>query len=269
MSTKIKVGLALGGGVVRGMAHIGVLSVLEEAGIPVDYIAGTSAGSLVGGIYCAGYSTAQIKEHAMRLRWWHLLHPVLPRQGFFSFAPMERWLARILGDLTFDQLKIPFTAVATDLERAAPVWLRQGRLAPAIRASCSVPGIFTPVRLNGLVLGDGSLADTVPVDVLRQMGAEYVIGVDIFIASIRRGWGALGMGVNALEILVERAGGGIDRADCLIAPALRGESYVRFSQRERIYRLGEQAAREKLPSILSDLERLERGEALEMDRLQL
>lgn len=267
MSAKVKIGLALGGGVVRGMAHIGVLSVLEEAGITIDYIAGTSAGSLVGAIYCAGYSTAQIKEHAMRLRWWRLLKPVWPSQGFFSFALMERWLVRTLGDLTFDQLKIPFAAVATDLERAAPVWLQQGRLAPAVCASCSVPGIFTPVRLNGLVLGDGSLADTVPVDVLRQMGADYVIGVDIFIASIRRGWGALGMGVNALEILVERAGGGVDRADCLIAPALRGESYVRFSQRERIFRLGEQAAREKLAPILSDLEHLERGETLEMDRM--
>lgn len=264
----MKVGLALGGGVVRGMAHIGVLSVLEEAGIPIDYVAGTSAGSLVGAIYCAGYSTTQIKENAMRLRWWHLLRPVWPRQGFFSFDLMERWLVRTLGDLTFSDLKIPFAAVATDLERAAPVWLRQGRLAPAVRASCSVPGIFTPVRLDGLVLGDGSLADTVPVDVLRLMGAQYVIGVDIFIASIRRGWGAFGMGVNALEILVERAGGGIDRADCLIAPALRGESYLRFSQRERIYRLGEQAAREKLPAILRDLGRLGQGEDLEMDRLR-
>lgn len=267
MSAKVKVGLALGGGVVRGMAHIGVLSVLEDSGITIDCVAGTSAGSLVGAIYCAGYSASIIKEHAMRLRWWHLLRPVWPSQGFFSFALMERWLVRAVGDLTFDQLKKPFVAVATDLERGAPVWLQQGRLAPAVCASCSVPGIFTPVRINGLVLGDGSLADTVPVDVLRQMGADYVIGVDIFVPSIRRGWGALGMGVNALEILVERAGGGIDRADCLIAPALRGESYVRFSRRERIFRLGEQAAREKLPSILSDLENLQRSKDLQMERV--
>lgn len=227
-------------------------------------VAGSSAGSLVGAIFCAGYGPEAIKANTMRLSWWQLARLTWPRQGFFSFEPLERWLVRLIGDRQFSDLKIPFAAVATDLERGVPVWLRQGRLARAVRASCSVPGIITPVEIDGMILGDGSLADTVPVDILRQMGADYVIGVDIFSTYIRRGWGPFGMGLNALEILVERAGGGIDRADCLIAPDLHGATYLRFSRREQMFELGEKAAWEMLPTIqrnLSELAAARNGQA--------
>jgi NTE family protein len=122
-----------------------------------------------------------------------------------------------------------------------------------VRASCSVPGFVTPLEIDGRLLGDGSLADTVPVDILREMGADYVIGVDIFTSSIRPRWGPFGMGFTAMEILVQRAGGGIDTADCLISPRLGGETYLRFSKRERLFKLGEEAAEEKLPFILQAL----------------
>jgi NTE family protein len=232
------------------MAHLGVLDVLEREGVPIDFVAGTSAGSFVGATHCAGVSVAEIKEQAKALHWWDFARPVWPSRGIVSFDPLERWLVRMLGDLTFADLKTPFTAVAVDLDTGEPVYLNEGRLAPAVRASCSVPGFVTPLEMDGQLLGDGSLAETVPVGVLRAMGADYVIGVDIFASSIRPRWGPFGMGFTAIEILVRRAGGGIKTADCLIAPKLGGETYIRFSQKERLYQLGKEAAEEKISSIL-------------------
>ena len=249
-----KIGLALGGGVVRGMAHIGALAVLENAGIPIDFVAGTSAGSLVGAMFAAGLKASQIEEYAAKLRWWDLARPVLfSRWGYVSFNQMARWLVKEFGDLQFRDLKYPFAAIATDLNTGMPVELCEGRLAPAVQASCSIPGIVTPVELNGLLLGDGSLCDTVPVDTLRKMGADYVIGVDIFPPLVRPNPSPLRMGINAIEILVHRAGGGVDDADCLIAPKLGGMSYVRLSKQKEFYVRGSEAAREKLDLIRSDL----------------
>jgi NTE family protein len=244
-----KVGLALGGGVARGLAHIGVLSVLEKAGIPIDYVAGTSAGSLIGVTYCAGMDVEAIKAIALRMHWWRLARPVWPSRGFVSFDPLARWLVRELGDLHFSQLQTPYAAIATDLDTGESVTLCEGRVAPAVQASCSVPGFVVPVELNGRLLGDGSLANTVPVSTLRAMGADFVIGVDIFSAAIRKRLGPFGMGVNAIEILVQRAGGGIDDADLLIRPRLGGASYLRFSLREKYFKLGEEAALAKLDEL--------------------
>lgn len=248
-----KVGLALGGGVARGMAHLGVLSVLEAAKIPIDYVAGTSAGSIVGALYAAGVSTDRIREYTMKIRWWYFIRLVWPVRGFFSFDPLAAWLIKEIGDLNFEDLKIPYAAVATDMETGYPVKLSKGRLAPCVQASCAVPGIIAPVEIDGRLLGDGSLADTVPVAILKEMGADYVIGVDIFTSIIRRRLGPLGLGFAALEILIQRAGGGIDLADCLIAPKLGGKTYIRFSKREELFLLGRDATLEKLDKIRADL----------------
>jgi NTE family protein len=249
-----RVGLALGGGVVRGMAHIGVLSVLEEAGIPIDFIAGSSAGSVVGAIYATGGGAEYLLGLAISLRWWRLIRLVWPRRAFLSFQPLGDWLVRELGDVRFSDLKTPFTAVAADLNSGEPIYLSEGRLAPAVVASCSVPGIFEPAEIGGRILGDGCLAETLPVKILRQMGADYVIGVDIFSASFRTHWGPIGMGFNALEILLRRSGGGIADADCLIVPNLKGKTYLRFSKKEELFALGRDAGIEKLERLRSDLQ---------------
>ena len=246
-TSRKRIGLSLGGGAVRGWAHLGVLSVLVRAGIPIDYVAGTSAGSLVGAIYCTGINIDQLIDYAAGIRWWHFARPVWPSRGFFSFERMEKWLVNNFGDITFTELKTPFVAVATDLKTGNSVALSQGRLAPAICASCAVPGFIEPVSIDGKLLVDGSISDTVPVKVLRKMGAEYVIAVDIFTPSLRPHWGAFGLGINAIEILVQNAGGGINEADCLISPELGGSTYWRFSKRQHLFMLGQQAANEKLP----------------------
>lgn len=249
----IRVGLALGGGVVRGLAHIGVLSVLLQAGVTVDYVSGSSVGSLVGALLAAGIPLSEIISLSQRLRWYHFLSPDWPWRGLLSIARMESWLVKMLGDLTFADLELPLAVVTTDLENGEPYAIQEGRLAPAVRASCSVPGFISPVKLNGRILGDGSLVDTIPVNVLREMGADYVIGVDIMRTKLHRAWGFLGYGYSALETLVRHAGGGLAQADCLISPDLGGSSYLNFSRGPDLIARGERAARELSPQICSAL----------------
>lgn len=251
--TRAKVGLALGGGVVRGFAHLGVISVLEEAGIPIDLISGSSAGSLVGALYCYGLSTREALDQARHLNWLKLISLTFPSQGIFSFNKLERWLDNLIGPIDFADLAKPFAAVATDLNTGERIILNEGKLSPAVRASCSIPGFFEPREINGRVLGDGSLVDSIPVESARMLGADYVIGVDILTPTVREQWGAFGYGIDALEIVFQRTGGGYTQADCLISPYLAGCTYLRFSKVQDLYQRGQQAAREMLPTIRADL----------------
>lgn len=244
-----RVGLALGGGGARGMAHVGVLRVLEMEGIPIDCVAGTSAGSLVGAVYAAGLRGDRLMEMALTLRWHHIASLVWPRRGLVSFAKLERYMAEQIGDPAFADLEIPYAAVAADLATGEQVVLRKGRVAPAVRASCSVPGVVTPVEVDGRLLGDGGVTNNLPVSTVRDMGAERVIGVDVCSPPYPRPGGALGVGFMVAEMLVRRAGGGLDAADCLVSPDLSGFSYVRFERRQELIALGKQAAEEALPRI--------------------
>lgn len=249
----MKIGLALGGGVARGTAHVGVLTVLEREGIPIDCVSGTSAGSVVGAAYCAGFPLAEMRLLALQTKWWDVARLVWPRSGFVSFAPMEKWIENLVGPRDIRDLPIPFATVATDLESGCAVTLSAGRLATAVRASCSVPGFVTPVKMNGYLLGDGGVADNLPVAAVRSLGADYVIGVDLFEPAFKRRLGPLGPGLAAMETLIRQAGGGIRTADCLITPNLSGLSYFRFSSAEQYIKLGEAAAEEALPELRAAL----------------
>ena len=244
-----RVGLALGGGIVRGLAHIGVLSVLEENHIPVDYVAGTSAGSIIATAFCAGWNAQKIHERAIKFRWRHIARPTWPWMGLLSFNQLAVQMVREFGDLRFEDLQIPLTVVATDITTGGPVRFSQGKVAPVVQGSCSLPGLVAPLRLGEHLLCDGGMSDMVPVDVLRDMGADVVIGVDVFEFKIRRYLGPLGYMLAALEIVLEHAGGGISQADCMITPQLGGKTYLRFSKRTEMYELGRQAALEQLDCI--------------------
>ncbi|MCA9924088.1 MAG: patatin-like phospholipase family protein [Anaerolineales bacterium] len=248
LENRPKVGLALSGGVARGPVHVGVLTVLEREGIPIDCVAGASAGSLVGSAYCAGLEIPEMRELALQTGWHNVAALAWPRQGFVSFAKMEPFLENRLGKLDIRDLSIPFAAVATDMRRGEQVILREGRLATAVRASCSVPGFITPVELDGMLLCDGGVSDNLPVDALREMGADYVIGVDLFVPNQPK-WGPFGMGAIAIETLVRQSGGGYKAADCLILPDLAGKSYLRFSYAEEYIAIGEDAAKAAVPVI--------------------
>ncbi len=178
-----RIGLALSGGGVRGLAHIGVLKVLEEAGIPVWAIAGTSAGGLIGALYAAGISPQQMEEEARRMasprRLLSFLNRALPFRGILSAQKVTEYLESFLDDLTFDQLRIPLAVVAVDLNSGQKVVLNEGRVVDAVRATIALPGLLGPVQREGQLLVDGGLLDNLPTDVVRQMGAERVVAVDI------------------------------------------------------------------------------------------
>lgn len=247
-----KVGLALGGGAVRGFAHVGVLVELEKADIPVSYVAGTSVGSIIGALYVAGVPLPIIRELATQMNWGYFARPILSREGLVSFDKLEKWLIHMLGNLHFADLTIPFAVSTIDLETGEEVIINSGPLARAVRASCSVPGFVTPVWHEGRLLGDGGIVNNVPVSVVRQMGADYVIAIDVFQeSSNRRLLGPLNRGLAAFEILVR--GNGWRNADCTVTPQLSGQTYVRFAHGEQIMNLGAAAMLEKIPVIQSDL----------------
>jgi NTE family protein len=246
--------LALGGGVARGLAHIGVLSVLESAGVPIDCIAGTSMGAIIGASYCAGLGVADLKAIAARTGWWQVSRPFFSSNGLITFNRMERWVEENIGEFNVRDLAIPFAAVASDLISGERVILSRGRLCTAIRASCSIPGFAPPVEIDGRMLVDGGITDNIPADVARILGADYVIGVDIFMPTLRRYLGPFGQGLAAIETLVRHAGRGSNECDCLIIPPMEGRSYFRFSDYQRLIALGEEAALAQLPVILQALE---------------
>jgi len=255
-----RVGLALGGGAVRGMAHVGVISALVGAGIPIDYVAGTSAGSIIGALFCAGLGMDRLRKLSQETNWWKISRLVLSPRGFLNFDKLTTWLTRQIGDLEFDELLIPFAVVTADIVTGEEIDLLEGRVATAVQASCSIPGLVTPVERDGRLLADGSLVNTVPVTLLRKMGADYVIGVDILTHKVRWRLGPLGYGIAAIEILAERAGGGMALADCLIAPDVAGKTYIRFSKRNELFDLGMGATLLQTEKILSDLARLDMHE---------
>lgn len=252
---RLKVGLALGGGVARGIAHVGVLSELERAGVPIDCIAGTSIGALIGASYCAGLTINELRDIAARTGWRQVSRPFFSGGGFVTFKYLEQWFEDTVGEFNVCDLAIPFAAVASDLVTGERVVLDNGRLCTAIRASCSVPGFVPPVEIDNRILVDGGITDNIPADVARLLGADYVIGVDIFMPALRPGLGPLSKGIAAIETLVRHAGRGSDECDCLIVPEMEGLSYFKFSDYKRLIALGEEATRRALPSILDALQR--------------
>jgi NTE family protein len=241
--------MALGGGVVRGLAHIGVLAELDEAGIPIDVVAGTSVGAVIGALYAAGMSAAEMEYVARKIRWRHLARPVWPSRGFLTFDPLERTLVRLLGDVTFADLPRVFAAVCTDMRTGRQVVVREGRLAPAVRASASVPALVEPVESGAYLLADGVLVNNTPVSVVRSLGVDYVIGVDILAPDFLRGAGPFGIGVMALEIAFANSGVCQAQSDCTIAPRLGGLTYVLFNELDTFIRHGREAAAAVLPEI--------------------
>jgi len=181
---RCRVGLALSAGAAKGLAHVGVIQVLEENGIEVDMIAGTSMGAYVGALWAFGHPAAFLEEKAHELErpgnLWSLIDPVLPpRQGFMRGEGVKRRLMRSIGDVQFAGLAVPFRVVATNLDTLERAVFDGGQVASAVHASCAIPGACVPVEINGEHYIDGGVSDPVPVDVLREMGIEKVIAVNV------------------------------------------------------------------------------------------
>ena len=176
-----KIGLALGSGSARGWAHIGVSRALSEAGIHIDYIAGTSIGAVAGAVYASG-NIDTLEEVALQLDWKQIAYffdVVLPKSGLIDGKKLSSLVRSHVNEMNMEELPIPFCAVSTDLATGNEVVIQTGDIIDAVRASISVPGIFTPFKKNGAFLVDGGLVNPVPVSVARQMGADFVIAVDL------------------------------------------------------------------------------------------
>jgi len=184
LNHKPKLGLALSGGGARGLAHIGVLRALEEAGLQPDYLTGTSMGGVIAAGYAAGLSPADMEQIALEFgtvrKLWGLADPTLPRRGLFQGERLLAFFEQILRGRTFTDLRIPLTLVAVDLNSGKEIHLREGSVAEAVRATVSVPGLLAPVEHNGQRLVDGGLLNNMPVDVARQMGADVTLAVDVY-----------------------------------------------------------------------------------------
>jgi NTE family protein len=173
------IGLALGGGAVLGAAHIGVIRALEESRIPVKYISGTSIGALVAAMFAFGKSWKEIRSIAMEVDWIDISRLAFSRNGLLSNKKMGKLITDNLGDVTFEDTEIPLAIVATDITSGEKVVIKKGSITTAILASTSIPGLFVPVETDNRLLVDGGIAENVPVLSARDMGAEYIIGVDL------------------------------------------------------------------------------------------
>ncbi|HAV10055.1 MAG TPA: hypothetical protein DCX22_00305 [Dehalococcoidia bacterium] len=182
VQAKGKIGYALGGGVARGLFHIGVLNVLEENHFYPDIIVGTSMGAVIGALYASGMTAGEIKKRAMEMDWrqmYRFADIAMPMRGFIQGNRVTSFLKKLLKEKNFSQLERKFACVATDIMTGEQVVMLKGSLVEAIRASISMPVIFTPVKRRGRYLVDGGLVNVVPVSVCRDLGADYVIGVNV------------------------------------------------------------------------------------------
>ena len=176
-----KIGLALGSGSARGWAHIGVIRALNDAGIQLDYVAGTSIGALVGAVYASG-NIDSLEEVVLKLDWKQIayfLDVVFPKSGLIDGNKVADFIRTHVEEINIEELSLPFSAISTNLATGSEVVIQKGDIIEAVRASISVPGIFTPVRKNGTILVDGGLVNPVPVSVVREMGADFVIAIDL------------------------------------------------------------------------------------------
>jgi len=253
------VALVLGGGAARGFAHIGVIRVLEQEKIPIDLIVGTSVGSLIGALYAYEANSFELEWTAFGLTREDLLDYALigATMGPIKGERLEQFVAKRVPVATIEQLRIPFAAVATDLNRGKRVVLDRGPLPRAIRASCAIPGVFQPVELQGKILVDGGTVDNLPVSVAREKGADIVIAVDISqnvtnfnITNL------VDVTLQAVHIMFsENVSRRRNEADVLIAPAVGEVAMMDFSQKKRLMQAGMEAARSALPAVHQALER--------------
>ncbi len=268
---KKKIGLALGGGAARGMAHIGVLNVLEKEGIPIDVIAGTSAGAFVGSLYARSKNASLIKQQLIDIsqrRITRLIDPALPRTGFVKGEKFNDLLASFLGgNIKFSDLLIPFACTATDINTGEAVVLDRGSVVEAVRASISLPGIFTVVKRAGRYLVDGRLADPVPVDLARRMGADFVIASNVIPGVVDRAHQPAEESTkgarepNIIHILLQSIHIGtyslvrfsLEQADMVIEPEVVHIGAADFVRARECIKLGELAAKKAIPEIRSRL----------------
>lgn len=251
------IGVALGGGFARGIAHIGILKVLEEEGIPVRLVAGTSVGALIGAAYCSGVTIAELEEVARKVRFASFARWTLSRYGFASNDRMVSFLAQTLKVHTFEELRIPLCVTATDFSTGEGAVFHSGPIVDPVRASCAYPGMFLPVEIGGRWLVDGMLSHPVPARPLRDMGAERVLAVQL-----KGQWSKTTAPRHLFDVIGQSFAIAQDMtsaiwrsaADIVIEPDVAGFDYDDFRRAGELIRVGELAMRRALPEVRKWLE---------------
>jgi len=254
-SKRPKIGLALGSGGPKGLAHIGVIKVLEENNIPIDFMAGSSIGAMVGGFYAAGLSIKEIEEIALSTNWRRvfsvLFDPHL-KQGLLGGEKIKTFIRDYINGKKFEDCKIPFVAVATDLKTGEAVVLKKGEMAPAIKASVSIPLVFKPEEIDGRMLADGGLSAPVPVEIVRSMGADIIIAVNLdkYYCDEKRKPGWYDIANDSLNILRHHlALSNAANADITIEINVGKNYWYQFVNGQDKILTGEKATKEILPRL--------------------
>jgi len=262
-SRRLKIGLALGSGGAKGLAHIGVIKVLEKNNIPIDFVAGSSIGALIGGFYSATKDIKQVEEIVLSTNWRQLLSLIDPslRRGLIKGEKIKKFIEAHIGKVKFQDLKIPLSVIATDLRTGEIIPINQGEVASAIRASISFPLIFKPVEREGRLLTDGGLSLSIPVEVVNKMGAGLVIAVnldaDYFTnkGNNKTDLGFYEIAINSINLLCHHlARWNVKNADIIVEPKLNVKKvgivyWNKFLDGRDIILAGELAMKKKLPQL--------------------
>ncbi len=253
-----RVALVLGAGAAKGFAHIGVLKVLEANKIPINMVVGTSAGSFVGSLYAFGFSSFQLQKISFDLDQAELVDLNFPDNGFVKGEKLQAYVNRMVRNTPIEKLRIPFYAVATDIQSGKETEFGTGNTGMAVRASCSIPGVFSPVGINGRMYVDGGVVSPVAVDAARKYGADLVIAVDLSGGGESpKPRGTMETIMQAISLMYERiTSQQLARADVIIRPKTGYIGAADFSRKNEAVMEGEKAALAALPVVKSALGRM-------------
>lgn len=259
---QLKIGLALGGGAAKGFAHIGVIKMLEAQGIKADVVSGTSAGSVVGVLYASGMDAFALQERSFALDETQIRDVSLFSGGLIKGEKLQNYVNDLLQNRPLDKLGKPFAAISTELETGRRVSFVRGNAGQAVRASSSIPGVFEPVAINGKRYVDGGVVSPVPVDAARELGADFVIAVDISKkASDSEARNMFGIVNQSIAIMGQKLGEQeLARADVVIRPKVGKIGPVDFDQKNTATLEGEKALLAAMPEIRQKM--LEKQKAL-------
>jgi len=250
---KKKKALVLSGGSARGIAHLGVIRVLKREGIKFDLVVGTSIGALIGAIYCLDRPLDEIEQIALKITATDLLDVTISRMGLTEGNKLENIIREIIGNKTFEDMKIPFAVTAIDVEAGQDVYFTGGgNLVEIIKASCSLPGIFKPVEFDGRLLIDGGMRQHLPTEIAKNLGADFIVAVDVGFC-VKKGKinSMLGVIMQSIQIMGEELSvSQAKRANILIRPQLGNDiDQLAFNQAASIIEKGKEATEEALPAI--------------------
>ncbi|MDP9728450.1 patatin-like phospholipase family protein [Alicyclobacillus tolerans] len=254
---RVGIGLALGSGGAKGFAHVGVIKALEEAGITIDYISGSSMGALIAAFYATGMRTVFMEQLATTLRWRHWVDFTVPKMGMVNGEKVKQMVHMLTKGQNIEQAKIPLAIVATDLLSRQRVVFTHGNIAEAVRASIAIPGVFVPVFTENAVLVDGGVLDRVPIEAVRNLGASKVIAVDVSVNSqTTLPQSMIDVFFQSLDIMQEQVYQSVrSAADIAITPQLTSIGISQFSKAALAIDIGYQSAKAQMEEVLRELEK--------------